>query len=353
MKKHLLTIAFLPLALLSLVAQERKSLPVDSYEESKKEIEEEQAAEEERAEQLKQAEALGSLRTTSTTTTTNNNGEGGGNTPVDPICTEVNECGECTQTTSGLRLAVDVCPDDNTKECGGGVSVPEDCPCPEGSEGPEGNGNPDNNNGFFTDKDGTISINFEIDASSLTDDDVKEITESVNDIYNKAFEEKGLKFNLNLIRSESPNENDGTFPGTVEETSSRRHWDDTYNLTEGYIGEIGDVINNSLNFVKTVERRSNFLGLTSIGTSILDNNTVAITIAHELGHAFGLQHPWEEGSVVENNADNVKNLMNTDDNEIKELKPSLNGAAGTELTAEQVEKILETLKNQNRDGEDC
>ena len=120
MKKHLLIIAFLPLSLLSLVAQERKSLPVDSYVESKKEIEEEQAAEEDRAEQLKQAEKLGSLITTNTEST-NNNGEAGDDCNYEGTCQE--QCSQSGNADCVLECEEKSCID----ECNGVVQCVLDC----------------------------------------------------------------------------------------------------------------------------------------------------------------------------------------------------------------------------------
>jgi len=229
MKKHLLTIAFLSLALLSLVAQERKSLPVDSYEESKKEIEQEQAAEEERAEQLKQAKNFGSFRTTSTTTTTNNNGEAGDNTPVDPICSKFNECGDCIESTSGLRLAVDVCEleedcPDEEKNCAGKCEPEPKCGCDS-----DGNANPDP------------------DSQDWTPDDLKKFLEDLSPEMKDLI--SGLPTGTTISTQSDITSNTSVDPcGTSI--------DITINSSQSFINAVGSLayeIENAVNFQMTLD----------------------------------------------------------------------------------------------------
>ena len=102
------------------MAQERKSLPVDSYEESKKEIEEEQAAEEERAEQLKQAKSSGLLRTTATTNTDRED-EGGDACEYEGTCQE--QCSQSGNADCVLECEEQSCID----ECNGVVQCVLEC----------------------------------------------------------------------------------------------------------------------------------------------------------------------------------------------------------------------------------
>lgn len=83
----------------------------------------------------------------------------------------------------------------------------------------------------------------------------------------------------------------------------------------------------------------------------MSKKSIAKTVSHELGHAAGLYHPWDEENEVsdinQNNPDVTKkiildNLLNSDENPVPENR----SITGTKLTSGQLQSIQEKVEKE-------
>lgn len=168
---------------------------------------------------------------------------------------------------------------------------------------------------------------------------LKAAKSAVADTYSKDFEDAQFKTKLEYEIIDP-----ATYTGNLQEGITARLKDVETSLNgEIIVGQaiVGESQNNRIDVAVSID------GVPR------DNSKLGRTIAHKLGHAGGLYHPWspenndpetkqESTNSPEKEEKIKKNIMNSDENEIEHLRST----RGKDVTKSQLETIKSTVEKQ-------
>jgi len=263
----------------------------------------------------------------------------------DPRVFRKNACGDCG-TNDGLADT----DGDGIMDCADDCDNADDCPCDDVCSNA--------GQGVHTYPDGSQKVVFSTEGSDYPFFD--QLAADVSAIYNQvAYQSDAVKTSMNLQvifvdKKTCPNMKApdlGNYSGlngfgiNFHDVAQKEFLQDGYTLGNA---ELAKVKNNRINLALAIPNPN---GGAPIPRTV---HELAHTLAHELGHTLGLPHPWEDSNLT-NDSQVINNLMNSDENKNRALRPGRNGFSGNnnKLLPAQTQTINNQLSSENRDGGGC